>query len=104
MPEEISVKDQVREFVLEYARGRGITAVADDESLLKNNIIDSLGVFRMIAFLEETFPITIEDTDMVPESFQTIKEIEGLVAGKLGKANGEAEQCTQAPALAEAMK
>ena len=28
----------------------------DDENLLQTNLIDSLGSFRMIAFLEETFP------------------------------------------------
>lgn len=95
------VKELVRAFVLEYAAGRGVTEIKDDEPLLTTNIIDSLGSFRMIAFLEETFPLTIEDTDMVPENFQTLNAVETFVAGKLGKANGEAEHSTQ-PALATA--
>src|SRR5437867_13445922 len=88
------VKDKVRAFVLEYAAGR-ITEVADDENLLQTNIIDSLGSFRMIAFIEETFPLTIEDTDMVPENFQTLNDDERFVAGKLGTASGAAEQPSQ---------
>jgi hypothetical protein len=55
----------------------------------------------MIAFLEDTFPITIEDTDMVPENFQTINDIEAFVVSKLCKANGEAGQCAHAPAMAQ---
>ena len=93
----VDVKEKVRAFVLEYAAGKGLTEVKDDEPLLTNNIIDSLGSFRMIAFLEETFPLTIEDTDMVPENFQTLNDIESFVAGKLGKADGEAEHATHAP-------
>ena len=86
----VGVKEKVRAFVLEYAAGKGLTELKDDEPLLTTNIIDSLGSFRMIAFLEETFPLTIEDTDMVPENFQTLNDIESFVAGKLGKADGEA--------------
>jgi len=86
----VDVKEKVRAFVLEYAAGKGLTEVKDDEPLLTNNIIDSLGSFRMIAFLEETFPLTIEDTDMVPENFQTLNNVESFVASKLGKVDGEA--------------
>ncbi len=97
----IDVKEQTRAFILEYAAGRGVTELKDDEPLLKSNIIDSLGSFRLIAFLEETFPLTIEDTDMVPENFQTLNDIESFVAGKLGKASDVAEQTPQpAPATA----
>ena len=85
----VDVKEKVRAFVLEYAAGKGLTEVKDDEPLLTNNIIDSLGSFRMIAFLEETFPLTIEDTDMVPENFQTLNDVESFVASKLGKVDGE---------------
>jgi len=72
----LAVKEKVRAFVLEYAAGKGLTELKDDEPLLTNNIIDSLGSFRMIAFL---------DTDMVPENFQTLNDVESFVASKLGK-------------------
>jgi len=90
------VKEPIRAFILEYAAGRGVTEVKDDDSLLKSNVIDSLGVFRLIAFLEETFSLTVEESDMVPENFQSLNDIESFVAGKLGKADGGAEHCTNA--------
>lgn len=89
------VKEKIRAFVLEYAAGKGLTELKDDEPLLTTNIIDSLGSFRMIAFLEETFPLTIEDTDMVPENFRTLNDVESFVARKLGK--DAVGQCAQAP-------
>jgi len=85
-----SVREQVRQFVLEYSRPRGFSEIADDESLFKGNIVDSLGVFRMIAFLEETFPLTIEDTDIVVENFETIVQIDTFVKRKLGLAEAPA--------------
>ncbi len=78
------VKGSLRTFILEYAAGHGVTEVKDDEPLLKNNIIDSLGVFRLIDFLEETFPLTVEDTDMVPEGFDNLNAIEAFVYAKTG--------------------
>jgi acyl carrier protein len=78
------VKGKIRAFVLEYAAGRGVTEVKDDEPILTNNIIDSLGSLRMIDFLETAFPLTIEDTDMLPENFQTLNDCEIFIKGKLG--------------------
>ena len=93
------VKEKVRAFVLEYAAGR-ITEVKDDENLLQTNIIDSLGSFRMIAFLEETFPLTIEDMDMLPENFQTLNAVEKFIIGKIGTANGEVVHAAPEPVAA----
>jgi acyl carrier protein len=90
------VREQIREFVLDYAHGRGTTEVADDESLFKGNVVDSLGVFRMIAFLEESFPLTIEDTDIVVENFETILQIEAFVNGKLSVPREAAVSCARA--------
>jgi acyl carrier protein len=78
------VKEKVRAFVLEYAADRGVTEVKDDEPILTNNIIDSLGSLRMIDFLETAFPLTIEDTDMLPENFQTLNDVEIFINRKLG--------------------
>jgi acyl carrier protein len=96
------VKEKIRAFVLEYAADRGLKELKDDEPLLTSNIIDSLGSFRMIAFLEETFPLTIEDTDMVPENFQTLNDCEAFVFGKIGMADGAAEHSTAPAELATA--
>src|SRR5215467_15750767 len=94
------IKEKVRAFVLEYAADRGVTSVADDEPILTNNIIDSLGSLRMVDFLETTFPLTIEDTDMLPENFQTLNACETFIKGKLGiDLNGSESVAQEAPAV-----
>jgi acyl carrier protein len=79
-----SIKQQIREFIAEYGNKKAVTGIADDESLLTRKVVDSLGVFRLIAFLEEAFSLTIEDTDIVPENFETINLIDAFVARKVG--------------------
>jgi acyl carrier protein len=83
------VKQQVREFVLESARSKGINEVSDTQSLMEAGIVDSLGIFRLVSFLEDTFRVRISDDDIVPENFQSIDEIDRFVAAKLAK-KGEA--------------
>jgi acyl carrier protein len=94
-----NVKEKVRAFVLEYAADRGVTVVRDDEPILTNNLIDSLGSLRMIDFLETAFPLTIEDTDMLPENFQTINDTEIFVYRKLGININDAENGIEVPNL-----
>ena len=80
----IDIKEPIRRFILEYAAGRGVTEINDHDALLQTNVIDSLGVFRLIGFLEDTFPLTVEDADMKPENFESLSKIESFVAEKLG--------------------
>ena len=79
----VSVKDQIRELVLEAVLLKGVTAVADDESLLKNGILDSLAMYRLIDFLENRFSVKIEDWEMVPENFESINQLDRFVTARL---------------------
>ena len=95
------VKEKVRAFVLEYAADRGVTEIKDDEPILTNNIIDSLGSLRMIDFLEAAFPLTIEDTDMFPENFQTLNDVAIFINRKLGiGVNGSGNGAESSPVAA----
>ena len=91
------VKESIRAFILEYAADQGLTELKDDEPILTSNIIDSLGSFEMILFLEATFPLKIEDADMHADNFQTLNHVESFVLGKIGKADGKTKHRTPAP-------
>jgi len=72
--------DQIREFVVEkLAQSKGITVTSDSDSLTENGIIDSLGIFRLVAFLEETFHLSIADEDITHENFRSIDAIRDYV-------------------------
>jgi acyl carrier protein len=58
------------------------TAFEDDEDLFEAGIIDSLGIFLLIEFLQKEFVIEIQPEDVVMKSFSTINGISGLVMEK----------------------
>lgn len=80
---ETSVKDQIRDFIREQlAPAKGITSFRDDESLMENGVIDSLGIFRLVTFLEESFGVRIGDEEINAENLQSVDMIEQLVLRK----------------------
>lgn len=57
--------------------------LTDDSSFLERGIIDSTGVIELIAFLEETFGIEVEDDEIVPENLDSLRNVERFVLAKL---------------------
>ena len=44
--------------------------------------IDSLGLIRLVAFLESDLRIRIEDEELVAENFETVRKLGALLASK----------------------
>lgn len=63
----------------EIAVGLGRKSLEPDEDLLEQGIIDSLGLMKLIAFMEKTFDIKIIDEEIVPENFQCLNSMVKLV-------------------------
>ena len=57
-------------------------ALADDDSLLNSGLIDSTGIFELVAFIESEFGIKVLDEEVFPENFQTIGAIAAFIARK----------------------
>jgi len=86
MIESAEVKDKIREYVLEeFARAKGVTEITDQEPLTSTGIIDSMGIFRIVAFLEDTFKIRVGDEEITQDNLETVDAIEHLVVSKLKK-------------------
>jgi acyl carrier protein len=70
----------IRHFLIETQRWAGTpSALTTDFPLIDNEVLDSLGIFETIAFLEDHFAIRIEDDDLVPENFESLGAIARLV-------------------------
>lgn len=46
-----------------------------DEDLLGNGIVDSLGMIKLVVFLEKEFQVTISPEDMTVENFNSVRSI-----------------------------
>ena len=57
--------------------------ISDDASFLNEGIVDSANVMELIMFVEESFGITVEDHDIVPDNFDSVKQLAAYVRSKM---------------------
>src|SRR3972149_7918074 len=50
-----------------------------DENLLDSGILDSLGIMKLLEYLERSFSIRVHEEDLLPENFQSINAITFLL-------------------------
>lgn len=72
----------VREFIVRNFYVPDAAGLSDDTSLLERGIVDSTGVLEVTAFLEATFGIRVDDTEIRPENLDTIGCIVAFVTRK----------------------
>ena len=74
---------KVREFVVEnFLFGDG-ESLREDTSFMEEGIIDSTGILELVFFLEESFNISVEDDELIPENMDSLTSIAGFISRKL---------------------
>lgn len=73
---------RLRQYLTEHFPSARRQSIGEEDSLLGNGILDSLGVLDLVGFLEQEFGISVADEDLVPEHFETIRHITAFVEGK----------------------
>jgi acyl carrier protein len=58
-------------------------AYADDASFLQEGIIDSLGVVELVAFVQKQFGVTVDQSEVTPDNFDSVARLAAFVRGKL---------------------
>lgn len=77
------VNDTIRRFIVEELHWNGsVGGPTDDYDLLQNDVLDSMGIFEIVSFVESEFGIEILDDDLLPENFATIGAITRLIESK----------------------
>jgi acyl carrier protein len=75
----------LREFIIQEVAPDGVEdSLTDDLPLIENGVVDSLGIFHIVSFLEREFGVEILDEELAPEHFGTIGSIARLVESKRG--------------------
>jgi len=79
---------KIRQFVVEnFLFGDG-QVLKDDTSFMQEGIIDSTGILELVFFLEETFGVSVEDDELVPENFDSLTRIVKYLEAKTESAPG----------------
>jgi acyl carrier protein len=55
--------------------------------LLTGGVIDSLGVLRVLVWLEDTFQIPLDDAEIAPQSFRSVEVINASIESMHTRAN-----------------
>lgn len=79
----MSVEASIRTFILEnYLFTDDQAALSSEDSFLEKGILDSTGILEVIYFLEETYGIKIQDSDMTPENLDSVNKISAFIERK----------------------
>lgn len=68
--------------LLEYARAHAphlASGVSEETLLLEQGLLDSLGLVKLIAFLERRYQLTVPDEEITPENFRNLVAIRRLI-------------------------
>jgi acyl carrier protein len=72
--------DAITRFVIdEFLPDVSPDDLASDHDLLANGVVDSLGLLKLIAWVEETFGIEVDDDALDPDNFRTVAAIDAFV-------------------------
>lgn len=78
------MKEQIKNYIIEtFMYGEG--ALKDDESLFELGVIDSLGFIKLLSFIEKTFNVPVDMSEVTMEKFGTLNDIEATINSKLNK-------------------
>ncbi|MEU6213400.1 acyl carrier protein [Streptomyces sp. NPDC090085] len=72
--------DTIKNFVItEFLPGTAASELAADHDLLNDGVIDSLGVLKLIAWVEDRFDLAIGDADLDPNNFRSVEAIDTFI-------------------------
>jgi acyl carrier protein len=72
----MTVEAQIRHYILEnFLFTDDENALKSEASFLEEGIVDSTGVLELVMFVEETFGIEVRDEEIVPENFDSVKQL-----------------------------
>jgi len=78
-----SIEPEIRDFIarnlLYSTEGFPYT---DEASLLREGIIDSLGVVELVEFVQKQFGLKVDQQEVVPENFDSVARLAGYVRRK----------------------
>lgn len=73
------IKRALRDQIADEFLDGDATRLSDDTELIAEEIIDSLGIFLLLGFINDRFGVEVDPEDVTLEHFATINAISGLV-------------------------
>ncbi len=75
------IQETVRDYIVTEILEEGDLTLQPDAPLLRG-LLDSFALMQLVAFLEDTYDMSIQPDEVVEEHFQTLSAIGGFVTAK----------------------
>jgi acyl carrier protein len=87
MQQQLPTKTKIEQKIKQFIEAKSPTVrqgtLQNTDSLLDNNIIDSMGFLDLVTFVESEFNITVEDDELMTENFDSIDSITEFINVKI---------------------
>ena len=80
MKEQIAL--QLNQYITKEIMKRPDRALKADEPLISGGLIDSFSVVDLSLFVEQTWGVRLDDTELNAETFDTLDQLAGLVESR----------------------
>jgi acyl carrier protein len=81
----MQIQEEIENYIIENILFGNGEELDSDTSLQESGILDSIGFLEIITFVEEKFQIKVEDNEVVPGNFDTVRRISDFIEKKLKK-------------------
>jgi len=73
----------IRKFIFEnFLFDAAEEDLGNDDSFLEQGVIDSTGVLELVEWLEDTFEISVDDEELIPENLDSVNQLAAFIATK----------------------
>ena len=76
------ITDTIRRFFIDRAWLTDEDGVLESDSLLEKGVIDSMAMVELIAYVEQTYNISIQEDELMPENFDSLAAIAAFITAK----------------------
>lgn len=80
--DDLNIRGALRQYIGEELL-EDEAPVEDDENLLADGMVSSLGMIRLVGFIEETYGVTVPPDDFTIENFRTIETLDNYLSARV---------------------
>ncbi len=80
----MTIEEQIKEFISHNLlfSNNGFP-YGEKDSFLDKGIVDSIGIMELVAFVEENFKISVENSEITPMNFDSVAQLADYVRYKM---------------------
>ena len=83
---------EIKDFIAtNFLFGQSADALTEDKSFLESGIIDSTGMLELVSFVEQTYGISVKDSELLPENLDSLRNLSQFITRKREAAAVKAE-------------